>query len=109
MEIKIVGKTDIRTLEKSIHSNTGVSNRKMRIDITRIKEIINTKEVEEIQWMDGLTKEGGRVELLRRYVGGQGEERERERERRVRLSNELYVSGGEEEEEGGRNIGLDLR
>ena len=72
VEIKIVGKTDIRTLEKSIHSNTGVSNRKMRIDITRIKEIINTKEVEEIQWMDGLTKEGGRVELLRRYVGGHG-------------------------------------
>ena len=35
----------------------------------------------EEQVSDELTKEGGRMDLLRSYVGSQGEERERERER----------------------------
>ena len=78
--IKIKGKTDSRTLERAIKSSTNVSSKRLRIDLARIKEMVRGEEIEEIEWVagseqvaDGLTKEGGRIELLRSYVGeGEG-------------------------------------
>ena len=52
-EIKVIGKTDSQTLERAIKAATGLRSRKLRIDIVKIKEMLETGEVEEIKWVPG--------------------------------------------------------
>ena len=49
--MEVIGKTDSRTLERAIRAATGVRNRKLRIDIARIKEMVETGEVTEVSWV----------------------------------------------------------
>ena len=63
-----MGKTDSRILQRAITSAMGVSNRKLRIDIAAVKEMIERGEIARLQWTgskqqvaDGLTKAGGSV------------------------------------------------
>ena len=76
------GKTDSKTLERAIRAATGVRSRKFRIDIARIKEMVETEEVTEMRWIsgkdqveDGLIKDGGKLELLREYIEGREEKK----------------------------------
>ena len=56
----------VKTLERAIVSTTGVSNRRLRIDLAPIKEALEMGEVVEVRWVDsekqvddGLMKVGG--------------------------------------------------
>ena len=69
-------------LERAIKAAMGVRSRKLRIDIARNKEMLEMGEVEEIKQAPGkeqvaesLTKDGGKLELLRNYVECQGKRR----------------------------------
>ena len=44
--IEIVGRTNSRRLEKMIKSASGVSNRKLRIDVGVLKEMLEDREIE---------------------------------------------------------------
>ena len=43
---EIVGRTNSRRLEKMIKSASGVSNRKLRIDVGVLKEMLEDREIE---------------------------------------------------------------
>ena len=80
-EVAVVGMIDSKTLERAIVSTTGISNRRLRIDLAAIKEALEVGEVAGIQWVesekqvtDGLTKVGGREALLVEYILAAGEE-----------------------------------
>ena len=79
-------KTDSKTLMKAIKSSTGVSSKRLKIDIAAIREAIEHGEISEVQWVQGkcqiadvLTKCGVSEENIRNYVEGRevdkGEER----------------------------------
>ena len=51
--VNTVGRTDSKTLEMAIGSNTGVSNRRLRIDLAAIKQAIEVGDVKEIVWIEG--------------------------------------------------------
>ena len=72
--MEVIGKTDSRTLERAIREATGVGSGKLRIAISRIKEMVETGKVTEITWVsgkdqvaDGLTKDGGKRVVERIY------------------------------------------
>ena len=94
----IVIKTDSRTLQKTLTSVSGVQSRRLRIDLAAIKEMIETKEIKELEWVgtkekvaDILTKKGIIDEPIIDYISGKKieeinekeveEKRERGRER----------------------------
>ena len=79
---------DSKTLERTIKSTTGASSRMLRIELARIKQMLEEKAINQIEWIkrenqiaDGLTREGGNRRELRKYVEGKwkkvggGEER----------------------------------
>ena len=72
--MNIVGRTNSKTLKRAIGSNTGVSKRRLRIDLVAIKDSIEVGDVKEIAWIeegeevaDCLTKIGGNENLLLRH------------------------------------------
>ena len=82
-EVTVVGKIDSKTLERAIVSTMGISNRRLRIDLAAIKDILEV-EVARIWWIksetqvvDGITKVGGWEALLVEHISAAGgEERE---------------------------------
>ena len=59
----------------AIKSSTGVSSKRLKIDIAAIRETIETGEIQEVQWIQGkhqiadvLTKSGVSEENMRNYV-----------------------------------------
>ena len=76
-KLKAVVKTDSRTLMTAIKSSTGVSSKRLKIEIAAIRETIETGEIQEVQWIAGkkqiadiLTKAGVSEEVVRAYVEG---------------------------------------
>ena len=74
-KLEVIIKTDSKTLMTAIKSSTGVSSKRLKIDIAAIKEAIELGEVEEVQWISGkgqvadiLTKRGVSEEMIRGYV-----------------------------------------
>ena len=47
-----VGRMDIKTLKRAIVSNTGVNNRRLRIDKAAINELMERGEVERVDWIE---------------------------------------------------------
>lgn len=89
-DLDVIARTDSKTLVKAIKSNTGVSSKRLKIDLAAIKEAVERGEVGEVEWVksgeqiaDVFTKRGVCVENLCSYVrdrqdglGGDLEERE---------------------------------
>ena len=81
-KLQAVVKTDSKTLMTAIKSSTGVSSKRLKIDIAAIKETIETGEIREVKWIKGkhqiadvLTKSGVSEENIRNYMeGGELEE-----------------------------------
>ena len=76
----MIGYTDSKNLEEAVKSLKGVENKRTRIEIVYLKEMIESGEVAGINWIkknkqvaDGLTKKIGFRSRLIRYVEG-GEE-----------------------------------
>ena len=70
-KIKIEAHTDSRNLAESIRSTKSSSEKRLRIDIAAMKEMIACKEVESVKWVptcrqlaDGLTKKGAATHKL---------------------------------------------
>ena len=85
---KYGGRGRVGEEERAIRSKTGVSNRRLRIDLLAIKKAIEVGDVEKVVWIEGgehvvdcLTKLGGNEKLLLEYMSVT----KREKERRVRL------------------------
>ena len=73
--LKAVVKTDSRTLMTAIKSSTGVSGKRLKMEIAAIRETIECGEIQEVQWVTGkkqiadvLTKAGVSEENIRAYV-----------------------------------------
>lgn len=76
-KLEAIVKTDSRTLMTAIKSSTGVSSKRLKIDIAAIREAIEYGEVKEVKWIKGkcqiadvLTKSGVSEENIRNYVEG---------------------------------------
>ena len=76
-KLKAFVKTDSQTLMTAIKSSTGVSNKRLKIDIAAIRETIEFGEISEVQWVQGkhqvadvLTKSGVSEENIREYLEG---------------------------------------
>ena len=76
-KLKAVVRTDSRTLTTAIKSSTGVSSKRLKIEIAAIRESVESGEVQEVQWVEGkkqiadvLTKAGVSEESVRLYVEG---------------------------------------
>ena len=76
-KLKAFVKTDSRTLMTAIKSSTGVSSKRLKIDIAAIRETIESGEISEVQWVQGkhqvadvLTKSGVSEENIRDYLEG---------------------------------------
>ena len=77
--LKAVVKTDSRTLMTAIKSSTGVSGKRLKMEIAAIRETIECGEIQEVQWVTGkkqiadvLTKAGVSEENIRAYVESRG-------------------------------------
>ena len=80
-KLEALVKTDSKTLMTAIKSSTGVSSKRLKIDIAAIRETIESGEIKEVQWVQGkhqiadvLTKSGVSEENIRKYVEGKGDE-----------------------------------
>ena len=76
-KLNVKVKTDSKTLTRAIKSATGVSSKRLKIDIACIKEAIEMEEITEVEWISGseqvadvLTKRGVSGDLMRKYVEG---------------------------------------
>ena len=74
-KLEAVVKTDSRTLMTAIKSSTGVSSKRLKIDMAAIKETIEAGEIKEVQWVQGkqqiadvLTKAGVLEDSIRNYI-----------------------------------------
>ena len=74
-KLEALVKTDSRTLSTAIKSSTGVSSKRLKIDMLAIREAIESGEIKEVQWVKGkyqiadvLTKSGVSEENIRNYV-----------------------------------------
>ena len=70
-------KTDSKTLMTAIKSSTGVSSKRLKIDMAAIRETVELGEIEEVMWIRGkqqiadiLTKSGVSEENIRNYLEG---------------------------------------
>ena len=77
--LRIVIRTDSQTLEKALKSATGVKNRRLRIDLAAVREMISRKEI-EVDWIedkeqvaDVLTKEIASKRKIKEYMFGKKE------------------------------------
>ena len=48
---KVIVKTDSKTLMRAIKSNTGVSSKRLKIDIAAIKEAVEEGEITNVEWV----------------------------------------------------------
>ena len=76
-KLKALVKTNNRTLMTAIKSSTGVSSKRLKIDITAIRETIEAGEISKAQWVQGkhqvadvLPKSGVSEENIRDYLEG---------------------------------------
>ena len=76
-KLEAVVKTDSRTLMTAVKSSTGVSSKRLKIDMAAIRETIESGEIREVQWVQGtnqvadvLTKSGVSEYNIRMYVEG---------------------------------------
>ena len=76
-EVKIVIKTDCKSLEEALKSANGVKSRMVRIELASIKNRIEEGIIENIGWInskdqitDCLTKKNASSENLMNVVGG---------------------------------------
>ena len=76
-KLKAFVKTDSRKLMTAIKSSTGVSSKRLKIDIAAIRETIESGEISEVQWVPGkhqvadvFTKSGVSEENIREYLEG---------------------------------------
>ena len=74
-KLEAVVKTDSKTLMTAIKSSTGVSSKRLKIDMAAIKETLEAGEITEVQWVQGkhqiadvLTKSGVSEENIRDYI-----------------------------------------
>ena len=79
-KLEALVKTDSKTLMTAVKSSTGVSSKRLKIDIAAIRETIASEEIKEVQWIQGkhqvadvLTKSGVSEEIIRKYVENRGE------------------------------------
>ena len=84
-KLKAIVKTDSRTLMTAIKSSTGVSGKRLKIEIAAIRETIESGEIKEVQWIAGkkqiadvLTKAGVSEENIRMYVESRDMEKNEE-------------------------------
>src|SRR5215469_16381406 len=77
--MNIVAFTDSKTLERAVKAVTGASSKLLRIELARIRQMLEEKRIHSIKWInrdrqvaDGLTREGSNKKLLRTFVGEQG-------------------------------------
>ena len=80
-KLEALVRTDSKTLMTAIKSSTGVSSKRLKIDIAAIRESIELGEIKEVQWIQGknqvadvLTKSGVSEEIIRKYVENKNEE-----------------------------------
>ena len=76
-KLKAIVKTDSKTLMTAIKSSTGVSSKRLKIDMAAIRETVELGEIEEVMWIRGkqqiadiLTKSGVSEENIRDYLEG---------------------------------------
>ena len=76
-KLEALVKTDSRTLMTAIKSSTGVSSKRLKIEIAAIRETIESGDVQEVLWIPGksqiadvLTKTGVSEENIRNYLEG---------------------------------------
>ena len=66
--------TDSRSLKEHLDSNKIISDPRLRVDVARLREMSNLKEIEikwvpsEMQLADSLTKRGASTDLLRKLL-----------------------------------------
>jgi hypothetical protein len=77
-KIKIMVRTDSKTLSQAVTSTSNVLSRKLMINMASIRKQLEKGEVDGIEWVstkdqlaDVFTKEGVNKEPLRKYVGGE--------------------------------------
>ena len=70
--------TDNKSLVDNVHSTVPVSNRRLRIEIGAIREMIRKREIEELRWIpdkfnlaNPLTKDGASASLLIQVINGE--------------------------------------
>lgn len=75
IEIPITGIVDNKSLVESVHSSKLVDDRKLRIELGQVKEMLNSEEVHSVVWCPGavqlansLTKVGADGTLLRKVL-----------------------------------------
>ena len=73
--IPIYIKTDCKTLKDNLESTSLVANKRIRIDIAAIKEMVEKGHIEKVAWIssreqlaDALTKQKGEKGLLMPYL-----------------------------------------
>ena len=76
-ELSIRCFVDNRSLVEGISSSKGVDDRRLRIDISLMKDLLHRKEVESVSWVctseqlaDCLTKRGASTDRLRAVLSG---------------------------------------
>ena len=74
-KMNVVVKTDSKTLERAIKSSNGVVSRRLRIDIAALRQMIERKELNTVEWVcsgeqvaDCLTKEKNQNKSLWTYL-----------------------------------------
>ena len=68
-KLVVKGFTDSRNLVEAAKSVKNVGNKRTRIELAYIKELLEEEEVEDVKVADGLTKKNGAMERLNRGVG----------------------------------------
>merc|ERR1712074_483156 len=63
--------TDNESLANAVRSTTSVEEKRLRVDISALREMLNNKEIDQIKWTatnhmlaDCLTKQGAKVDEL---------------------------------------------
>jgi len=76
--LKIVVKTDCKSLQEAINSVNGVKNRMLRIELANVKEKLEEKVIDRVEWIksdeqvaDGLTKWRVSGAHLRAFLGNE--------------------------------------
>ena len=83
--LKMIMKTDCRSLQESIKSEAGIKNRMLRIELANVKHKLEEGIIDKVKWIsnkeqlaDMLTKKDGRKinERIICEIGGRGGEKE---------------------------------
>lgn len=90
--MRIVVKTNCKSLAHNIKSETGVKNRMLCIDLLNIKYMLFEGKITNIEWMhnrdqlaDGLTKERSKNKIWKLIKVNSGNRKQRKKENRIRV------------------------